>query len=1199
MILNSKDHQPESSANIVFEDVYDVSEMQQIQDLFSLTTGVASLITTPDGVPITKASHICRLCSLIRSTEKGREDCKKSDAYIGTQHPKGVYSQPCLACGLWDASVGIHAHDQHIANWLVGQVRTKDTDVQRIHRYGEELGLNNEEVKNAIDEVPEIASEHLDAILKTLNLMVNQLSERTYKSIAVNKQFEEQKRLHDLLLKSEESLSITLQSIGDGVISTDTDGNITGMNPVAEKLTGWKFEEATGRPLLEVFRIFNSETSLPVQNPVDKVLTTGKIIGLANHTKLVSATGETYQISDSAVPIFNHQLEVTGVVLVFSDVTEKYLADEQIRLSEIRYRELINNLNSGVVVHAPDTSIILNNPRAAEILGLTSDQMKGLQAMDPNWKFIDENNQPLPLEAYPVNRVLATLKPIKDQIMGIYRPLYNDVAWANVNGFPEFDADNNLKQIVISFEDITARKIDSDKLIENEHYLTETLRIANIGAYSFEISTQIWTCSEIMDEILGIDENYKKNYDGWMSMIHPDLKNSMNDYFLTEVIAKGEKLNKEFIIYRQSDHQERWIHATGQLIYDQTGKPVVMAGTVQDITDRKMAEEKLRLSEEKYRNIFDSVQDVFYQVDMEGRFIEMSPSVKFYDDFFDYKTPIKYIHNLYANIDDRQRFLEIIKRDGEVRDFELDLKGKNNQIRHVSINARLNYDKNGQPQIITGAIRDISKRKNVELALRESENFLKKVQAIAMIGTWTIDFKTKNWICSDILENIFGLEPGFEKNLATIGAVIHDDWKKPLADYFIKKLNPRENIFDKKFQIIRQKDGAIRWVHGIGELQFDQDGQPVQMIGTVQDITDRKNAKDALRKSEELYRSILNASPDDITVTDLEGKIIVASPVAYKLFGFENDDQIIGHYALENIIPEDQQRAIDNIAHIAKGGTLGPQIFRCFYTNGSIVEVEVNFEYIRDKQNVPYGFVFIIRDISERKKNEEALRSSQEELKKFASHLQSVREEERNLLAREIHDDLGQILIAMKIDLGLLKQSVLKITHQADYKNLESKFDSLYAMLDNTLKSARRIMTDLRPEVLDMLGFAETVKQHLNNFQARHKIKCTFTNHISNLEIDSKKSVALFRILQEALNNVAKHSLAKNVDISLQVIDNKLMLNITDNGVGFDQNQQKNSNSYGLMGMKERVYLLDGKLTVTSKINAGTSVQVTMPYDFN
>jgi PAS domain S-box-containing protein len=262
----------------------------------------------------------------------------------------------------------------------------------------------------------------------------------------------------EALKESKENLAITLQSIGDAVIATDVAGRVTRMNPAAERLCGWSLDDAAGRPLAEVFRIINAETLEAAANPVHLVMECGKVVGLANHTLLLARDGQEYQIADSAAPIRNSAGEIAGVVLVFSDVTEKYRAEKALKESEDRYRQLVKHLSSGVVVHAPDTSILFSNPMASTLLGLSKDQMRGKEAIDPAWCFIGEDGTQLQPEEYPVNRVLSSGKPHDNQIIGIRRPDRTEPVWVQCNAYPVTGAEGDLLRIVVIFIDITGRK---------------------------------------------------------------------------------------------------------------------------------------------------------------------------------------------------------------------------------------------------------------------------------------------------------------------------------------------------------------------------------------------------------------------------------------------------------------------------------------------------------------------------------------------------------------------------------------------------------------------------------------------------------------------------------------------------------------------------------------------------------------------
>jgi len=199
-------------------------------------------------------------------------------------------------------------------------------------------------------------------------------------------------------------------------------------------------------------------------------------------------------------------------------------------------------------------------------------------------------------------------------------------------------------------------------------------------------------------------------------------------------------------------------------------------------------------------------------------------------------------------------------------------------------------------------------------------------------------------------------------------------------------------------------------------------------------------------------------------------------------------------------------------------------------------------------------------------------------------------------LAREIHDDLGQILVALKIDMGMLKQKVIKTESFANSVEILPGFDNVIFLIDKTIKTARNIMNGLRPELLDLHGFEGATKEYLREFEERHHISCKFACDIPNLDMNQQQSLAFFRILQEAMNNIVKHARATLVKIQLSIEDHKLIMEIIDNGVGFDKSNSGRQDSYGTIGMKERVVLLEGELDITSEVGQGTCVRVEIPY---
>jgi signal transduction histidine kinase len=229
-------------------------------------------------------------------------------------------------------------------------------------------------------------------------------------------------------------------------------------------------------------------------------------------------------------------------------------------------------------------------------------------------------------------------------------------------------------------------------------------------------------------------------------------------------------------------------------------------------------------------------------------------------------------------------------------------------------------------------------------------------------------------------------------------------------------------------------------------------------------------------------------------------------------------------------------------------------------------------------------------EIAERERAEEQLKGSVEQLRALAARLQSVREEERTSISREIHDELGQACTAIKMDLALIARWLTK-----NQTRLQAKVGSAVQLVDNMIVTLRRIASDLRPRTLDDLGLPAALESQAQEFEDRTKIHCSITLPGEPLSLDVDTSIAIFRIFQESLTNVARHARATRVEARLNAENEQIIFQVFDNGRGFNPEEAKARKSLGIVGMQERALLLKGALKIEGVQGAGTTVTLTIP----
>jgi two-component system, NarL family, sensor histidine kinase UhpB len=359
----------------------------------------------------------------------------------------------------------------------------------------------------------------------------------------------------------------------------------------------------------------------------------------------------------------------------------------------------------------------------------------------------------------------------------------------------------------------------------------------------------------------------------------------------------------------------------------------------------------------------------------------------------------------------------------------------------------------------------------------------------------------------------------------------------------------------------------------------DASGTPVGWATVSRDITERKRAEAALRESEARLRLSAEAANVGLWDWDLQTNKVFYSPEWKRQIGYR-DDEIANDFSewQRRVHPDDLAPMQAKVqAFLANPVGRHETEFRFRHKDGSYRWIYTHADVLRDAAGKPTRMLGCHIDITERKQAEEAMHA-------LAAHLQTVREEERTGIARELHDQLGQALTGLKLDLGWLGR------HGGD----AGKLAEMTARINDTIQLVRRLCSELRPGILDDLGLAAAVEWQAEEFQKRAGIACTVTATATG-SLSREATTAVFRILQETLTNVARHARATKVAVTLAQAGNELVLEVRDNGRGITPAEATGTKSLGLLGIRERAAAVGGRVEFVGEPGKGTTVTVRIP----
>ena len=496
----------------------------------------------------------------------------------------------------------------------------------------------------------------------------------------------------------------------------------------------------------------------------------------------------------------------------------------------------------------------------------------------------------------------------------------------------------------------------------------------------------------------------------------------------------------------------------------------------------------------------------------------------------------------------------------------------------------------------TDELRRAIERLQEELAQRTlAEKRFEDVIESAPDAMFLLDQTGKILLVNGMAERLFGYQRDelVGKNIA--GNLIHDQFSERQHQYFKEILEmPASSHSSYGTDLYGKRKDGSEFPLEVDLSRLDaSDGFWVAI--NVRDISQRKRIETALRERERTYRVLFENAGDAIFLAELNGNIKQVNNKAVELLGFSHNE--LGALSVLDItIPEELAEVRENIAKLLRGERLAPYIRHYLTKSGNIVPTENNTVLVRDAEGSPKFIQNIARDISERIKAEleqrqlmEQISTSNKELRDLALRLQEVQEKERQELASVLHDRVGQYLTGLNLNLKILQNQL----QEGSSVELQKRLCDSLQMVEQTTHQIRDVMADLNPPVLDEYGLAAAIKWYCSDFTNHSGIATNVNGGKYGPRLSPSVEKILFRLVQESLNNVAKHAKASKVDIDIASENGSLEITVKDNGTGFDLNEtngRQQEPHWGLLSMQRRAASIGADLSIRSTPDVGTEV---------
>ncbi|MES2371054.1 MAG: PAS domain S-box protein [Bacteroidota bacterium] len=716
--------------------------------------------------------------------------------------------------------------------------------------------------------------------------------------------------------------------------------------------------------------------------------------------------------------------------------------------------------------------------------------------------------------------------------------------------------------------------------------------------------------SNVQDAILSTDDQFViKSWNKGAEMIYEWtaeeaigqkleylLPTAYGEHTVEEVRADFTKqgyFNQELIRKTRSG---KHIHVlvSSSALYDEKGKFSGLVAVNKNITERKQLEEQLLFANQalekkisitalELNNVFERITDAFLALDNNWCYTYMNKKAGELNNM----DPASMIGKC---------VWDYFEADGDPTEHDFYKAVHKAMNEQVDVHTEVYYAPYGvwfenhiypSPEGLSLFFRDITDKKIAQQSIHDSEEKRRLIMNSALDAIICIEPDDKITFWNPMAEKIFGWKAAEVQGHLLSEIIIPKQFRERHANgmsmYRKTGQGPALNVLLEFSAIDREgKEFPVE----LTILPIKQ-GSEEFFCAFIRDISARKRTEETIKNSELRFRSLIEKGNEIIAMHDREGKVVYMSPSIEKLLGYKAEERV-GKHALEFVHKDDIPRIkkiLENL--VTRPGETAQAQWRHQHADGNwhwMEGVATNLLHDPAVRAVVHNF----RDISEREKIETELIEKNTELQKLSAYLQHVREEERKYIAREVHDELGQLVSALKINIDWINLKIPGLDELA-----KKRIDHTTKTIEVLISSIRKIASSLRPSILDDFGLNAAVEWQCREIKNINGIQCIFNSDFNDNHLSIEIKTELFRITQESLTNVMRHSGAENVTVEITEDEETIHLKIIDDGVGFDTTVMKNT--LGLIGLRERAVSLNGSLRIESEIGKGTIVLATIP----